>query len=505
MSAVGEEIITKVVGYQLSTFNSSPISPNLPRRIAILAEANTANQAGLDTTPYQITSAQKAGDLYGYGSPIYLIARILFPSSGTGIGGIPVIVYPQAVAAGATSKKITITPSGTATGNGTHRLVIAGRKGMEAVFYDINIVSGDNAATINQKVEDAVNAVLGSPVIADNWTYETMLETKWKGLTANDLIVSVDTGGDALGVTWTLHTVQAGSATPSISAALTSFGNNWVTEVINSYGTVSTIMDALEAFNGKPSATNPTGRFSSTIMKPFVALTGSVADDPSSITDARKNEVTIAICPAPGSAGFPFEAAANMCLLFSRKAQDTPELDVSGEFYTDMPTPTSIGSMAAFASRDAIVKKGCSTVDLVAGSYKVQDFVTTYHKDGETPPQFRYVRDLYCVDLNVFFNYNIIVETDVVDHVIANDNDFVDAAKVIKPKQFKQLINSMIAGFVAKGLLVDAAFTAANMTVRISTTNPNRFDVFFRYKRSGVAHIVSTTAEAGFNFGVLTI
>ncbi len=504
MAAVGTEVVTKVVGYKLDTFNSNPVTGNLPQRIAIFGEANTANQADLSTEPFQITSAQAAGAKYGYGSPIHLLARILFPSSGGGIGSLPVFVYPQAEASGATSKIITIEPSGVATGNGTHTLVIAGRKGLEAVFYDINIVEGDAVDDITAKIEDAVNAVLGSPVDAAADAYQCDLETKWKGLTANGLTVTIETNGDALGLEYDITTSQAGSATPSIAAALTAFGNIWNTVVINSYGTVTSILDALEEFNGKPSATNPTGRYAATTMKPFIAITGSVAEDPSSITDARKNEVTIAIAPAPLSAGFAFEAAANMAVLYARKAQDTPELDVSGEVYPDMPTPTNIGAMANLTDRDVIVKKGCSTVDLVAGAYKVQDFVTTYHKEGENPPQFRYVRNLN-VDFNVYYQYNIIVEVNVVDHVIANDNDFVDALKVIKPKQFKQLVVSLVGTLVAKGLLVDAAFTAANLTVTISTSNPDRFEVFFRYKRSGVARIVSTTAQAGFNFGTLTV
>ena len=135
----------------------------------------------------------------------------------------------------------------------------------------------------------------------------------------------------------------------------------------------------------------------------------------------------------------------------------------------------------------------------------MQDFVTTYHKTGENPVQFRYVRKLYCVDMNVYYSYNLLVETDVVDHVIVNDNDFVSDLNVIKPKMFRQLILATIGDLVQRKLLVDAAFTADNLIVRISTTNPDRFEVSFRYKRSGIARIVSTTAQAGFNLGTLTV
>lgn len=500
--AIGTELISKIVGYVITKGDFGETTPNLPQRVAILAEANEDNQADLDTTGKQITTAQQAGDLYGYGSPIHRIMSILRPSSGAGIGGIPTIVYPQAKASGATAKIITVTPSGVATGNGTHTLLISGRKGLEGQFYDINIETGDTTDDITAKMYDAVNAVLGSPVVATDTTYLTRFTSKWKGLTADEITISVDTGKSTLGITYVVSSTQSGSGTPSVQAALDQFGNDWVTLVVNSYGTVDAVMDTLETFNGIPDPETPTGRYSGTIMKPFIALTGSVADDPTSITDARKDDVTIAICPAPGSAGFSYEAAANMCVLFARQAQDTPHLDVSGMSYPDMPTPTSIGSMAIYANRDAFVKKGCSTVDLAAGRYKVQDFVTTYHPVGETPPQFRYCRNLN-IDFNVRFTYYLLEQINVVDHAIAANNDVVSATKVIKPKQWLQIVGNMADDLAKRALIVEPTFTQDSITVSISTINPDRLETFFRYKRSGYTRIASTTAQAGFNFGTL--
>lgn len=503
-NAVGAERVSKVVGYKITKGNFSQSSPNLPQRIAILAEANEANQATLDVAAREITSAQQAGELYGFGSPIYHIMRILRPLNGGGIGGIPTIVYPQAKAVGATSKILKITPTGTATGNGTHTLLIAGRSGLDGVFYDINIATGDNAAIITGKIEDAVNAVLGSPVNAVSYDYDVRLESKWKGLTANDISVTVDTNDNSLGITYAVVNQQSGSGTPSISSALALFGNDWNTIVVNSYGTHAGTMALLEAFNGIPDPENPTGRFSGIIMKPFIALTGSTSDDPTAITDAKKDDVTVAICPAPASAGLPLEAAANMAALFGRQAQDSPHLDVSGQSYSDMPVPTngSIGSMASYENRDSFVKKGCSTVDLVAGRYQVQDFVTTYHPLGETPPQFRYCRNIM-IDLNIRYGYYLLELINVVDHAIANDSDIVSASNVVKPKQWKGILDGYAEDLASRALIVDAAFMQDSIDVDISTVNPDRLETFFRYKRSGFSRIASTTAEAGFNFGTV--
>lgn len=497
--AVALERISKTVGYKLLKGDFRTQSPNLPQRIAILGEANNANQSGLSTEPVTLKTAQQAGQLFGYGSPIHMVMRILLPRTNSGVGGIPIIAYPQVEAGGSTSKIITITPSGTATKNGVHTVVIGGRYGVDGVSYDINIEEGDGPTEINAKIETAVNNVLGSPMIADDWGYETRLESKWKGLTAEGLQVRVDDNDVDLGIDYTIESTQTGSGTPDIDASLEKFGNEWNTIVVNTYGAVESIMDSLETFNGIPDPTTPTGRYAGIIMKPFIALTGSVLEDPSSLTDGRLNDVTIAICPAPNSEGLPLEAAANMAVLFARTSQDNPHLDVSGQYYPDMPVPTSIGAMDSYESRDAIVKKGCSTVHLVSDRYIVDDFVTTYHPEGENPPQFRYCRNLV-IDFNVRYSYYLQEQINLVDHVIAADDAEVNAPKVIKPKQWKQIVGQLANDLVTRALVADAAFMQDSIVVNIGTSNPDRLETTFNYQRTGYARISSTDATAGFNF-----
>jgi phage tail sheath gpL-like len=499
-NAVGLERISKVVGYKITKGDFSSTTPNLPQRVGIFAEANFANQGTLDLEPWELTTAQAAGQRYGFGSPIHIISRILRPIGQVGIGGIPVIVYPQAQANGATAKIVTITPTGTATGAGTHFVKIAGRDSLDGQSYAITINEGDNTGQITAKIEDAINNVLGSPVIAVSDTYECELTSKWRGLTANGVEVEIDTDGNDLGITYAINVTQAGAGVPAVTTALNKIGEDWVTIAINSYGTVNTICNEFETWNGIPDPVNPTGRYAGIIMKPLVAITGSVADENTAFTDARLNDVTIAISPAPLSKGLPMEAAANMAVLQARIAQDTPNLDVGDLTYADMPTPTDIGTMAEYNARDMYVKKGNSTVELSGGRYKVCDFVTTYHPVGELPPQFRYVRNLM-LDWNVRFGYYLLEQTNVVGHSISNDNDVVTAEKVIKPKQWKAIVGQYAEALTRRALVADTAFMQDSITVNISTTNPDRFETFFRYKRTGVVRIASTTAEAGFNFG----
>ena len=504
-NAVTLDRIARVVGYKITKGFFNLTSPNLPQRIAMLGEANDANQSGLVTNqPTQITTAQQAGSLFGYGSPIHMMARILFPYNGDGIGGIPVWVYPQSVAPGATAKIWRIQPTGVATANVTHYLKIAGRESIDNNYYAINIVVGDTTPTILQKIVNAVNGILGSPFSANQDSYEAILTSKWSGLTADALTVSVDTGTNAAGVTYAVNSPQSGSATPSIAAALNLFQNDWNTIVVNPYGTDTGTIQSLMAFNGIPDPTNPTGRFTGIIFKPFIAITGSTADDPSSVTNTYLNDVTIAIAPAPGSLGLSLEAAANMTYLAALQFQNSVNLDVSGQFYPDMPVPTpaswAAATMAVYTNRDALVKKGCSTVNLTNNQFKVEDFVTTYHPQGENPAQYRYPRNLN-IDNNVKFGYHLLEALYVQDHSIANDSDTVTADNVIKPKEWTGILNEYANDLATRALITNPDFMKASIVVNIGTTNPDRLETFFRYQRSGFARIASTTAEAGFFFG----
>lgn len=506
MTAISQDAVSRIVGYKILKGDFSTTNPNLPQRIAIIGEANDANQTGLDLDGTELTTAKQAALLYGYGSPIYQVMRILKPLSGSGVGSIPIKAYPQEAAVGATAKVLEITPTGSATGNATHTLVVNGRSGFDGQNYSFVVASGDSEAVIAGKMSDALNAVLGSPVIGtvDAGPDRTVATSKWLGLTADDITISVDTNGDAAGVTYAVVSTASGAGTPAVAGSLAKFENEWNTIVINSYGTVSATMDELEEYNGVADPNNPTGRYEPTVFKPFVALTGttdSVLANLKAIGNARKDEMTIALCVAPDSLSLPLEVAANMAEQYAVVAQDAPQLDVQDKFYRDIHVPTSsIGDMENYTERDLLVKAGVSTVSKVNGKYRIYDFVTTYHPDLELPPQFRYPRDLN-IDWNIRFGEEILVETYVLGKAIAGETDIVTAVEIVKPSMYKQNLLSYATSLSQRALIADAAFMQSSIIVEIDGVNPNRINSSYSYKRTGFGRIASTTATAGFNFG----
>lgn len=509
-TAVSTDRISRVIGYKLRRGLPMVGGVNLPQRIAILAPANADKQTGLPTVR-QVTSANEAGELFGFGSPIHSIMRILKPPvSGDGVGGIPIFVYPQAAPTSSPATKtmqVTTTVS-TVTSNQTHRLRINGRTGVDNHDYSWTVLTTDNQTQIAAKMHAAINDVPGSPVTASMTLNSNLvtLTVKYAGSLGNDLSVVVDTGNDAASITYAVVDGDTGAGEYDISGALTAFGSEWNTIVINAYGTNK--LEALEQFNGVPDDNNPTGRYSGTIFMPFVALFGSKLSATADIINitgaaARRTQVTNVLCPAPNSEGWDYEAAANAAFLLANTSQNSPHLDVSGQTYPDMPVPVDgdIGAMKNYDDRDTIVKNGGSTVNLSGGRYQVQDFVTTYRPEGELPPQFRYVRSLV-QDFNIRYGYFLLEVAFIRDKAIVSNDQVVTVSNVIKPKDWIQTVRAYADDLSTRALITTPSFMKESIMVQSSGSNPDRLNTFFRYRRSSFARIASTDAEANFSFSL---
>jgi phage tail sheath gpL-like len=424
------------------------------------------------------------------------------PFQGGGVQGIPIWVYPVANTSGATATVTTVTITGTATATATHTFIIAGREGLDSQSYSVSIAATDTSAAIVAKYVAAINAVYGSPVIASAGTGTVILTSKWVGI-SSIFAFDVDTNLNDAGVTYSSATT-AGTLTGDVAPALAEFGNDWNTLVINPYGADATVLNLLETVNGIPDPTTPTGRYSATIFKPFLSFFSKESTDP--ITDlgtdlaTRANQVTNVYCPAPNVSLLPCEVAANVCSLVAQIAQNSPNLDVNDEAYPDVIVSGVIGNYSNYSYRDAAVKAGLSTVDYIGGNLIIKDLVTTYNPSDEITPQFNYVRNLL-LDFNVRYAYKLLEQTHVVNHTLVPDGTVVSAADCISPSQWIGILFSMFDDLANRGLIADADFAKASVTVGISSTNPNRFETFFRYQRTGIARICSTTAEAGFYYG----
>ena len=211
-SRISGNNVSAALAFSLLKLANQGAQPYLPQNITIIGEAATANQPGLNTNPATVTSRKTGAQNYGYGSPIDSALRILFPAFGGGGTNLPVRVIALPQAPGAVAKTQTITPSGTATSNGTIALSVCGREELDAQNYNVNIVIGDTPATVSAKMVAAVNAVLGCPFKGSNAVVSGIIESSAFGSTLGN--------GYAVGDTGTIAGTSGTSATYAIGATL---------------------------------------------------------------------------------------------------------------------------------------------------------------------------------------------------------------------------------------------------------------------------------------------
>jgi phage tail sheath gpL-like len=462
----------------------------LPQRLLVLAQGGSAGS--FSTEKFVARSARDVLDAGAVaGTPAHLIARALFPDNGDGVGTVPVTFalledgYDAAAATG------TITPTGTQTAAGQYRVVI--NKIKSAPFV---VTAAESIASICDKIVAAINAIPDMPVVATDGTTVVNLTTKWAGLSANSVYVEMD--GDALGVTYTIVQPSGGLVNPDVAAALAQMGNVWYTLVLNALNISDT--DALDAI-----AEVGEGRWGELVRKPFVCFTGNTATSVSSATavsSVRTTDRVNAQLVAPGSRNLPFVVAARKLARIAKVANNNPPVDYAGQKATGI-TPGDDGDQWDYPSRDAAVKAGSSTVEIVDGVVEMADTVTFYAPAGDPLPAYRYVNDIVKIQ-NIIYNIALIFEAlEWKAAVLVPDAQIVVNPAARKPKAAKAAMGAMIDNLALDAIISDPKFARENTLASINGTNPRRLDVQTTVKLSGNAGIIDVGLNFGFYFGGL--
>lgn len=468
----------------------------LPQRIAVFAQGASAST--YSTKKRRILSASEAGTLYGFGSPIHLIARELFPVNGDGVGTIPVTVYPleDDYDAGTPSAG-SITPGGTKTKKTTHKVRIGG-----VWSKAFTIDTTDSVATQCDNMVAAINAVLEMPVIATDGTTTVNLASKWAGESANGIVIEVptidnaDDFGDLLGSTFTVVDMAGGAANPALDDALAQVGNVWETMLLNAMNADDeTTLDALQTYG--------VGRWDSLVNKPCVAFVGTTEVSEATataITDTRTDDYINSQVPCPGSPNLPFVVAARALARIARQANNNPPTDY-GAKRLDTLIAGDDGDQWDYATRDAAVKAGSSTVEVVDGVITLGDVVTMYHPSGEEPPAFRYVVDIVRLQ-NILYNYHL--EFGSEEWAAAPLIPAGQATNNPNAKRTTDVIAasaSIIDGLGEAAIISDPATAKKNQTATIDSQNPKRVNLTVPVQLSGNTNVKDIGIKFGFFFG----
>jgi phage tail sheath gpL-like len=513
MSGLSENFVESVQAYDQGYKLPETSGLVLPQKLAVLSPIATSKQSGFAdyNVPKRINSYAEALEEYGI-CPATILMRILKPSTGGGFRG-PVDVFPIEDADGASAGGGSITPtaSAAATSSNTHYVKFNGRKSIEGRFCSFVVTKDDTIADICDTITAAIQGFLHSPVAPTDDTTKVDLVATWKGISANQIKIEIDTNDDDCGITYAV--VDIGSAPTAatgdaeIDDALSNFGETWYTKVINVFGTST--FETFETFNGAPNPeTGGTGRWINTVMKPFVAYAGTVLDSQTSlkaITENKEEDLTNELCPAANSDAYEFEVAAAWVVELVARQNNNPALSVLDVTLKDIPGPADgdTGDFKDVDIRDDLVKNGVSTSIFNGSRYVIKSAITFRRPDSQPPTMidFKFDRDI-CLDMNIKYNYRLLENTYLVGKTLAKDSDVVNSdAPVIKPKDWLSIVLDMARNLVKKAWLADYDYSKDNTSVAISSANPNRIDTIFNYKITGVARVMTATVYKSFNIG----
>jgi len=492
--AIDNSVVARVVGIdvEFATFEQGNVF-FLPQRAIIVGQGSeTVTYA---TTPLQISDAQTAGETYGFGSPIHLAAKELYPVNGDSIGSVPVTVYPLQKDGAAVVAAGDITPVGAQTTTASYRVRISG-----VLSNAFTLAAGDTVADAVAAIVTAINGVLDMPVVAtDNASTVVDLTAKWLGLSGNDINIAVE--GVEEGIVFGVTQPAGGLVNPDVDDALANIGSVWETMVVNCFEpTDAATLNKYQVFADPrwgDDANNPD------VTKPLVVITGEPEADLTTaelVTANRTTDRVNVIYGVPGSSNLPLQIAARAVARMARVANNNPPQDYAGQIINFIEQGT-VSDFLTFPERDRAVKAGLSTVELEDGLINMSDTVTPFRPDGDPTPAYRYVVDIAKLQ-NIIYNVSLIFRADEWNGapLIPDDQPTVNPTAK-KPKDAVSALSVLSDNLGLNAIISDPEFSKANTTAAIDSQNPKRLNVIYPVKLSGNTNIIDVGLKFGFFFG----
>lgn len=318
----------------------------------------------------------------------------------------------------------------------------------------------------------------------------------WKGLTANDIQIEIE--GPSLGVEWAITQHTGGSVDPSVANALSQLGSEkWTTLILNGLSWENAT--ALNAFKDASE-----DRWDPTVNKPFVALVGanvSTVAEAIEIPDARKDDRVNVQIPSMGSKNLPIAIAARALCRIAVLSDSIPSHDYCLK-KLDGIDPGVDSAAWKLSQRDAAMKGGSSTLEIVDSVPRLSNVVTFWHPTGEEPPAWSNLVTLIKV-WNVLYNIDRIFRTEEwAGAALLPDAQYTTEATAKKPKMAVADVCSALDALGAKAIISDPAASKETVTATIGGggANPNRLDVSGHFFVSGNTHVIDVPLTWSFYF-----
>jgi hypothetical protein len=218
------------------------------------------------------------------------------------------------------------------------------------------------------------------------------------------------------------------------------------------------------------------------------------------VPDARKTDRTNSQLVAPGSVDLPFVTAGRQLARIISRANNNPPWNYA-KTKADGLTPGADGDQWLYTQRDAAVKGGSSTIEVVDNVINLADIVTFYHPSGDPTPAYRYVVDVVKLQ-NIIFNLELIFASDEwAGAPLIPDSQVTTNSRAKKPKDAVAAVSALADSLALEAIISDPEAAKASIVAQINSTNPKRLDLTVTFKLSGNTEIISIDLNFGFFFG----
>lgn len=365
------------------------------KRVLIIGTKHASGATATALTPYLVSSAVQAAELFGQGSMLHHMVKAFKANNG--------ITETWAIAmaedgSGVASTR-TLTWSGTATEDGVAYLMIGGRK------IRVPIASGDAAADVAATAETYIDDDADGYVTCGTAAAVNTLTSKWKGATSLDIDVRINYyQGEKLpaGITLTIGAAGSGAVDPDVADVIAALGSD------TQYTTI--VMPYVDSANLTAMEDELVARWDPPRSIPghlFVAETDSYANLVSFGTGRNSAFVTAMACPSMPTPRWEVAAAvAAGEALLSDPALPRHDIRLLGII------PPTDADAFIWSERNTLLGSGMSTMKIVAGAVYVERLMTMWQLnpqgfDDDTMSDIEVVRTLAAISYSLRYRFAV--------------------------------------------------------------------------------------------------
>ncbi len=436
-----------------------------------LAIGQATNVSAEFNVPALVSSLEQAKDRYGEGSQLaQMIEGYLDNNTSVEIYALPIADPAAGVAATGS-----IAVSGPATGAGTISLYIYDR------LVQVAVAAGDRADAVAKAIADAITADTQLPVTATASEAEVTLTAKHKGLIGNDIVVSLNLGGEAngeatpAGLELAITQMASGSGNPDIETAIANLGDEAYDFVISGFSTAGILQELSAYMNDK------TGNWS--YLKQiyghvWAAHRGTVAE--LQTFGANYNDQHLSVMGVYGTTTPIWKWAAAVAGAAATSLAADPARPLQTLAVNGVAAP-KVADRFTVVERETLLKNGISTYSVVSGTVQLERIITTYQRNGygQADNSYLSVETLY-TSVYILRKLRSVITSKYGRHKLANDGTRFGAGQaIVTPKIIKAELITVYSELEYEGIVEDVEAFKENLIVERDLNDRNRINVLF--------------------------